>query len=75
MPQYALLLQLSMDTLSHCYNYAINKKKFQIRRKMKEEKEMSSRRGQNNQLMYNKNRAIRKTKNKTKQESKHEYHH
>ena len=28
---------------------------------------MSSRRGQNNQLMYNKNRAIRKTKNKTKQ--------
>ena len=42
---------------------------------MKEEKEMSSRRGQNNQLMYNKNRAIRKTKNKTKQESKHEYHH
>ena len=34
---------------------------------MKEEKEMSSRRGQNNQLMYNKNRAIRKTKNKTKQ--------
>ena len=34
---------------------------------MKEEKEMSSRRGQNNQLMYNKNRAIRKTKQKQKQ--------
>ena len=37
---------------------------------MKEEKEKSSRGGQNNQLMYDKNRAIRKTKqNKTKEQA------
>ena len=37
---------------------------------MKEEKEMSSRRGQNNQLMYNKNRAIRKKTKKNKKQNK-----
>ena len=42
-------------------------KKNSNKKKNERGKEKSSRRGQNNQLMYNKNRAIRKTKNKTKQ--------
>ena len=42
-------------------------KKISNKKKNERGKEKSSRRGQNNQLMYNKNRAIRKTKNKTKQ--------
>ena len=44
-------------------------KKISNKKKNERGKEKSSRRGQNNQLMYNKNRAIRK-KTKKKQKTK-----